>query len=166
MADFYGTIDGYRQYCSDRNNLHVNDPDDQIGAALIVASEWLDAEYRSSFAGLKVGLRAQVREWPRTGAQDIYGYAISETAVPTEVVNATYEAAHRELDNPGSLSVDYTPAKYKSATVNGAVSVEYRHFDSASEAQTRIMVVEQILGPVLTGRGGMLSSNVGQSVRA
>lgn len=166
MAVNYGTVNGYRVYCSARNNLHSNESDDKILSALLVASEWLDATYRASFPGLKVGLREQEREWPRTGATDVYGYAISENSVPTEVENATYEATHREIDNPGSLSVDYTPAKYKSASVQGAVSVEYRQFDSAMEAQTRINVVDQILSPVLTGAGGLLSRNVGHSVRA
>ena len=165
MAEFYGTVDGYRQYCFDRNTNNVNHPDDKIQAALVVASEWLDAEYRGSFPGLKVGLREQVREWPRTGAQDIYGYAISEASVPVEVVNATYEAAIRELTSSGSLSVDYTPARYKRASIDGAVDVEYRHFDSPSEAQTRIMIVDQVLRPVLTGRLGMVSNTVGQAVR-
>lgn len=166
MADNYGTVSGYRVYCDARNSLNSNEADDKIEAALLVASEWIDATYRASFPGLKVGMRAQVREWPRTGAQDIYGYEISQNSVPTEIENATYEAAHREIASPGSLSVDYTPAKYKSAQVDGAVSVEYRHFDSAAEAQVRIQIVDQILRPVLTGRLGMLSSNVGQSVRA
>lgn len=166
MADYYGTVNGYRTYCIARNSLHSNEAEDKILAALLVASEWIDATYRASFPGLKVGLRAQVREWPRTGAQDIYGYAISENSVPTEIENATYEATHREIESQGSLSTDYTPAKYKTASVNGAVSVEYRAFDSAAEAQTRINIVDQILRPVLTGISGTLSSNVGNSVRA
>lgn len=166
MAVNYGTVNGFREYCFARNNLHSNESDDKILAALLVASEWLDANYRASFPGLKVGLREQEREWPRTGATDVYGYAISDDSVPVEIENATYEATHREIDNSGSLSTDYTPAKYKSASVSGAVSVEYRQFDSAMEAQMRITIVDQILRPVLTGSGGLLSSNVGQSQRA
>ncbi len=166
MAVNYGTVDGYRVYCIARNSLNSNESDDKILAALLVASEWIDASYRNSFPGLKVGLREQEREWPRTGATDIYGYAISENSVPTEVENATYEATHREIENRGSLSIDYTPAKYKSASVQGAVSVEYRQFDSAMETQTRINVVDQMLSPVLTGYGGKLSGMVGQSLRA
>ena len=166
MADNYGTVNGYRTYCIARNNLHSNEADDKIQAALLVASEWLDAVYRSSFPGLKVGLRAQEREWPRTGAIDIYGYAISESGVPTEIENATYEATHREIENPGSLSVDYTPTKYKSASVDGAVSVQFQQFDSAAETQIRITIVDQILGPVLTGSSGTNSKYSGSIVRA
>lgn len=166
MADNYGTIDGYRAYCFDRNNLHANDADDKIAAALLVASEWLDATYRSSFPGLKVGMREQVREWPRTGATDIYGYAITNDNVPPEVTHATYEATHRELDNAGSLSQDYTPSKYKTASVNGAVAVEFVQFDNASEVQTRIQIVDQLLGPIMTGRSASLSGHSGHSVRA
>lgn len=166
MADYYGTVSGYKDYCFARNNLHSNEADDKILAALLVASEWIDAVYRNSFPGLKVGMRDQLREWPRTGAQDIYGYAISNTTIPIEIVNATYEATHREIDNSGSLSTDYTPSKYKSASVNGAVSVEYMQFDSPMDAQMRITIVDQILRPVLTGNLTGVSNTVGRSVRA
>lgn len=165
MADNYGTVEGYRAYCIARNSLNSNEADDKIQSALLVASEWIDATYRASFPGLKVGLREQVREWPRTGAQDVYGYAISEKSIPVEIENATYEAAHREIASTGSLSVDYTPSKYKTASVNGAVSVEYRQFDAALESQTKIIIIDQILQPILTGRLGTISSMVGQAVR-
>lgn len=35
----------------------------------------------------------QEREWPRTGATDVYGNAIASAAVPTRIEHATYEAA-------------------------------------------------------------------------
>ena len=167
MPTNYGTVEGYKAYCVERNNPHATDADAEILAALIIASEWLDGRYRTSFPGLKVGGREQEREWPRTGATDIYGYAISAGSVPSEVVNATYEATHRELDSAGSLSVDYTPNKYKSATVQGAVGVVYNTFDNALEAQTKIMIVDTILGPLLTGKNFTEASPyAGSSVRA
>ena len=165
MADFYGNVAGYHAYCTARDHLHGNHQDDKVAAALIVASEWIDAVYRSGFGGLKVGQRAQLREWPRSGAVDIYLYAISSTTVPLEIENATYEAAHREIENQGSLSTDYTPSKYKRASVDGAVSVEYKTFDSAAEAQTRLVIVDQILAPILTNKP-QASSHAGYTIRA
>lgn len=158
MSDFYGTVIGFQGYTTLRNIDYGTPTDEEIGAALVVASEWIDAVYRSMFPGLKVDGRDQVREWPRSGATDIYGYPISSTTPPTEVESATYEATIRQLAIPGSLSTDYTPNKYRRAQVEGAVNVEYRSFDSAMEAQTRLMIVDQILAPVLSNQ------NTGTSV--
>ena len=157
MPDFYGTHAGYDAYCTARNHDHGPHNEAAVLAALLVASEWLDARYRGSFPGLKVGQREQVREWPRTGAMDYYGYAISSEVVPVEIEYATYEAAHREITQAGSLSVDYTPSKYK------RVSVEYNDFDNAREAQTQYNVIDQILQPILIRAYG--SNLVGRSVR-
>ena len=126
--------------------------DEYIDAKMVVASEWLDARYTEMFPGLKVGMRAQVREWPRVGAYDYYGYSIASNAVPVEIENATYEATLREGSEPGSLSKDWTPDKYKRVSIDGALSVEYSGFGSASEIQTQFMRITEILRPILTGQ--------------
>lgn len=167
MDEFYGTAAGFRAYHIARgNDVPAEAADDEtVEEWLLVSSEWLDARYQSSFPGLKVGMRDQVREWPRNSAFDIYGYAILSTSVPREVINATYEAALRESASPGSLSVDYTPSKYKRASVDGAVSVEFAGFNSAWDAQKQIPIVDQILYPILTGSGNV-SALSGDVVRA
>lgn len=168
MADFYGTATGFKTYESDRGRpADAGVTDAEIDAALLVASEWLDGVYRSSFAGLKVGGRDQIREWPRTGVVDMYGYAVSSDGVPREVENATYEATFRQIANPGSLIIDYTPGKYKKAAVSGAVSVEYASFGYASDAQPQYLVIDQILAPLLLAVGaGDYSGLSGKLVRA
>jgi len=157
--DGYGSDTGFVDYHTARGRATMiadHDPC-EIAAARLVASEWLDARYMASFPGSKVGMRVQIREWPRQGGSDRYGYAIPEFAVPVEVVNATYEAALRQLDKPGSLAVDWTPNKYRSVSVDGAVSATYATFNSASEAQTQFLVIDQILAPILTGAGVVAS---------
>ena len=167
MADFYGTASGFETYHTARGrSVAAWDDADEVNAALLVASEWLDARYRSSFGGLKVGQRAQLREWPRTGSFDTYGYSIPSDVVPTEIENATYEIAYRQLAAPGSLAVDWTPNKYKRASVDGAVSVEYASFASAWDAQTQFVIVDQILSPILTGCGAGSSPLSGAVYRA
>lgn len=164
MVDNYGTVEGYKTYCFERNSLYTHEPDDKILAALLVASEWIDSTYRSLFSGFKIGQREQVREWPRNGAIDIYGYGVSPESIPAEVQNATYEAAIRQMATPGSLSADYTPSKYISAQIDGAVNVTYRKFDSAMDTQTRLTIVDQILAPLLTGQSAG-SSVTGYALR-
>lgn len=167
MEEFYGTAAGFRAYHVARGNDVPAEAvdDDTVNEWLLVGSEWLDGRYQSSFPGLKVGMREQLREWPRYDAQDVYGYYIPSDAVPREMINATYEAALREGVSTGSLSVDYTPNKYKRAAVDGAVSVEFAGFNSAWDTQKQIPIIDQILYPILTGSGNV-SALSGSVVRA
>jgi hypothetical protein len=166
MAD-YGTNAGFLVYHAARGNVvsQFND-DTKITAARLVASEWLDGKYRGLFPGTKIGGRAQVREWPRYSAYDVYGDVIPSEAVPNEIDSAVYEATYKQLTTPGSLNVDWTPPKYKRASVDGAVSVEYVTFANAADTQTRFAVIDAILSPILTGGGiGSTSALSGPSGR-
>jgi hypothetical protein len=148
--DQYGTTIDFKTYHTARGRVVDSFADAAIAAALLVASECLDARYQSKFPGFKVGQRAQLREWPRTGGIDIYGYSIPANSIPTEIVNAVYELALRQLQVPGSLSIDWTPNKYRRASVDGAVAVEYNTFSSSTDVQTQFNIVDEILGPILT----------------
>ena len=157
--DAYGTDAGFITYHTARGRAAAIADHDacEITAARLVASEFLDARYAASFPGTKVGMRGQIREWPRIGGIDRFGYAIPQNAVPVEVENAIYELTLRQLDKPGSLVVDWTPNKYRSVSVDGAVSATYATFGSAADAQTQFLIVDQILGPILSGAGEVAS---------
>lgn len=171
MADFYGTATGYRAYWTARGR--VVDPtldDDDIQAALLVASDWLDNRYRPIWGNgwtFKVGQRDQVREWPRSGYVDYQGYGVDSTTVPIEVQNATYEAAYRELASAGSLTKDYTASKYKSASVDGAVSVTYNTDIIAADVQLQMPEIDAILYPLNASAyaNGNLSGKSGRAER-
>lgn len=153
----YGTVAGYQAYHTARGRNVDDQDDDEIEAAKLVASEWIDARYLNQFGGWKVGQRAQVRQWPRTSAVDRDGFAIASDVPPVEIENATYEATYRQMIAPGSLSIDWTPNKYVRASVDGAVSVEYRQYTEWSDVQTRFVVIDEILAPILTGGYGASS---------
>lgn len=138
--------------------------DASIEAALLVASEWLDARYGPSFSGYKSGLRDQIRQWPRIGAYDRDEQVIADGVIPVEVLNATYEAAFRQRTTPGSLSIDWTPGPYKRVAVSGAVSVEYAQFSAAQDVQSQFQIIDEIIAPLLTGTGAM-SRLTGQVAR-
>lgn len=151
----YGTVEGFKAYHAARGrNVDQFDDDEETAAAMLVASEWIDGRFRTMFPGTKVGMRDQVREWPRVGGTDLNGYVIPSNAVPFEVEAATYEATLRQIIAPGSLSVDWTPPKFKRVSVDGAVSVEYASFAFASDTQTRFALVDEILAMVLTRHSG------------
>lgn len=167
MPDFYGTAEGLREYCIARN---ISLPatavdDDEVNASLLNSSEWIDGGYSLLFPGWKVGGRDQIREWPRFDAFDSSGYPIPSDEIPREMINAAYEAAAIDLNSPGSLIVDYTPSKYKSVSVDGAISVEYANFQTAIEAQTDFIKINRILSGILTGQGNGDTWITGQSFR-
>lgn len=152
----YGTVVGFTAYHTARGRAAMIEPyeDDEIEAAKLVASEWLDARYHSSFSGTKVGGRAQIRQWPRNSAVDRNYDAIPSDVPPHEVEYATYEATLRQLITPGSLSKDWVPPKYESVSVDGAVSVKYASFYSGTDIQTRFVIIDEILAAILTGCEG------------
>jgi hypothetical protein len=163
---FYGTAAGFRTYHEDRGrDMTDYAVDAPVEAALLIASEWIDAVYfPASWPYYKTGGSAQVRRWPTIGVVDKFGYAVASDAVPTLVEYATYEAALRELQTAGALTQDYTPNKYKSVNIQGAVSVVYADRGQAANVQTQFFIIDQILDPLLVGSGS-LSALTGAVVR-
>ena len=153
MAEVYGTVAGFHTYHSERGHSlpPIFSDDSEVAAALLVASEWVDARYRRSFNGVKIGGREQERDWPRDHASDVYGNDL--IGVPREIEYAVYEAAAIQGASPGALSVNWTPGKYQSVSISGAVSVVYGTVSSASEAQTQFAIITEILSTILSTQG-------------
>lgn len=159
----YGTLVEATTYHSDRGNsawAAATDPDKNT--ALQRATEFIDTTYLSLWPGYKTGGRAQELEWPRTDAWVEDGATISaigDAVIPNEVINATYEAALRELASPGALTPDVTPGELvRSASVDGAVSVEY--WDKSTKPV--IEKINLVLSPLfaVVGQRNSLSGKV------
>jgi hypothetical protein len=165
--DIYGSVADSKTYFSDRGiTAWAVDDDATLTAILLRATEFIDGRYGTQFPGVKFGLRAQIREWPRTGAVDRNCDYIPYTEIPVEVIHATYEAALREQANPGTLTpdIDYT-ARRQSVRVEGAIAVTYASLPLRAEAFRKIMtIVDAIIAPVLTG-SGVASSLSGKAYR-
>lgn len=147
----YGSAAGFSSYHTARGRTIDESWDDTaIESALLVASEWIDGRYHKKFIGYKTGGFTQTREWPRTTAytneDPIYVFANDE--IPDILADATYEAAWREINDRGSLFVDFSAAKYNSVTVQGAISVEYNNSLTVQDVQKQIQIIDQILYPV------------------
>lgn len=163
----YGTKEDFAVYVEARGKeLPVTADDAALEAALLVASEWLDGTYNNLFTGHKTDGFTQAREWPRSSAYTNtypqYNFATNE--IPDRVINATYEAAYREINTPGSLLVDYKPSKYKSVSISGALSVDYANINQASDIQIQISAIEQLLAPLFnSSNSSSLSGSVERS---
>lgn len=168
MPDFYGTAAGFRSYHEARGtDVSAYADDTVIEAGLLVGSEFVDARYLGVVADryLPTGGRSQVRILPVVGLADRYGYLIGDNEIPREVESATYEATLRELQSAGALFKDYTPSQYKSVSVDGAVSINYRSFNSVSETETQFSIIDAVMRPLLSGWSKPVSSLSGGSFR-
>ena len=161
----YGTVAGADSYHAARGNTAWDGDQADKEIALLRGSEYIDHNFRSSFPGWKAQLRAQEREWPRSWAFDIEGNTIPIDEVPTEVERATYEAAIRELANPGILFPDLgAPGKQIQSASVGPISVSYTGPMGIKSVTPIVSIIRGILAPILTGQGG--SSLAGQSIRS
>ncbi|MFJ4587897.1 DnaT-like ssDNA-binding protein [Pseudomonas moraviensis] len=164
MPDFYGTVAAADAYHAARANAAWTGDDVAKQAALIRASVYIDGRYRkllasgvwqSLFPGVKTEGRGQAREWPRTGAEDYEGHAIPSDQVPVEVEQATYEAALRELVEPGSLSPDFVAASTVKRQKVGPIDEEFSvaaGADGAASVRPVISIIDEMIAPVLVAR--------------
>ncbi|RON88439.1 DnaT-like ssDNA-binding protein [Pseudomonas fluorescens] len=164
MPDFYGTVVAADAYHAARANAAWTGEDVAKQAALLRASVYIDGRYRkllasgvwqSLFPGVKTEGRGQVREWSRTGAEDYEGHAIPSDQVPVEVEQATYEAALRELVEPGSLSPDFVAASTVKRQKVGPIEEEFSvaaGADGAASVRPVISIIDEMIAPVLVAR--------------
>jgi len=152
-ATSYASEDDFDTYTEDRGyTVTVGDTE----AALIRATQILDATYRREFPGSRTNGRAQALEWPRTGATDFNGDDIDEDEVPIEIIEATCELALRELASPGSTMPDLDRGGTVHRVRAGSVEVEY---GANASATTTFQLIDGILAPLIgdVSTGGISS---------
>ncbi len=155
----YGTLAGALAYHAARGNVawDAADVTDQLRSeALYRASDAIDGGYAPRFPGIKTGGRDQERAWPRfvdedTLVTDLSGAAIANDVVPVEVEKATYEAALRELVEPGSMAPDLDRGGLIKSLKAGSVAIEYANH---APAETSIATIERWLSGLLVAEPG------------
>lgn len=165
---FYGTITGLQEHLAARGDASSTTgvAPDKLAAGLLVASEWLDAKYRSIYPGEKLGQREQVRDWPRSDAYDVNNDYIDYKTVPVEIERATYEATMQWLEDPTVLNPVYTPNRYTRASVSGAVSVDFVNFTGVADIEAKFSTVDRIMSGLLSAsNGGSFSDLSGDAKR-
>lgn len=132
-------------------------------AAIIRASAFLTVSYQ--WQGYKLKGRPQALAWPRYGAVDREGWAVSPDEVPIEIKYATAEVALRELISPGSTSPDFVASEQVKREKVGELETEYLNANtSADGARPVLLIVRDLIGTLL--RAGAANALVGQTFRA
>lgn len=171
MTTVYGDANGFVGYCEARgyelDGTLSPSPPDEINQALLRASEYIDGRYRGQFSGTKSGGRAQEREWPRQDATDASGEAIDYVEIPDEIIRATYEAAIREAQAPGSLLPDYVQTERVTSERVGSLAVTYADSAvmSAGDTYPVIGTIDNILAPLLVAPTSAKTRLFGEATR-
>ena len=166
-ADSYVSVTDCEAYATARGMTFSASPADDAEAALRRATAWVDGSFRARFPGRRRNGRGQALEWPRIGAEDQEGNAIADNEIPVEIVQATCEAAIRELAAPGALSPDVVMAQtLKSASVDGAVSVTYAGGGGVDGQRPIATVIDDILSSLIGSRAKSGAAVFGQAARA
>jgi len=160
MPDIYGSVANFKSYHNDRGNSYVGYDDDEIAVALLKASEFIDYRYFTGFVSYKTGERAQVREWPRIGVLDVYGYPIANSEIPREVENATYEAALKGLASPNVFFVDHTPNKYEYVAIDTIKAAFNKTITQSADRQNQFAIIDSILESLIA-KNRIGSSKIG-----
>jgi len=153
-ANSYVSENDFGTYCDDRG---ITPATGDAEAALVRATQWIDNTYRNRFPGHRVNGRVQALEWPRGYAYDAFGYAVEDNGVPAEIVQATCEAALRELTETGSLAPDLDRGGQIRELQAGSVRVVY---GTNATAQTFFQIIDGILARLLGAKSQYTSKAV------
>lgn len=137
----YGSDQGFNSWLV-ANGFALAEGAQAVAVLLQRAATYIDAAYGSRFAGQPTGGASQERAWPRTAHGGV---------VPAAVVEACYQAAWFEANNPGGLvKAGMAAASVKREKVD-ALEVEYAAPQGpfGSALTPVISIVDGLLAPYL-----------------
>ena len=158
-SDAYVSVEDCAAYATARGLTFPTSPVGPAEAAIIRATAAIDAMYRARFPGQRLNGRAQALEFPRKYASDAEGNPIAEDEIPQEIINATCEAAVRELATPNSMLPDIERGGGIRSLKAGSVAIEYA---GNASARTTFTAIDGILSGLL---GTASLPWIGQAVR-
>lgn len=140
----YGSLSEAKDYA--RAAVHFDAWDATSGdtpkaKALVTATRMLDRV--KSWVGSRTDTATpQPLQWPRTGVTDRDGNAVSDSVVPDEIAQATYELANALLDDEAVQSNTSSGSNIKSVKA-GPVNVDF--FQPTAKTASRFPTIVQEL---------------------
>lgn len=160
-ANAYGTVEGMRDYWSDRGVDLSPRSDDQLAVALVLATDFVDSRYR--FVGWQM-YRDQGTQWPRGGLSTTF-----HRGLPDALVKATYMLARRAAEGV-ALAPDPTHQASGQALTSkkvkaGPVETSYEYAEPTSSRPEATLPSFPDVELVLSAAGLTLGRNGGRVVR-
>lgn len=153
-ANSYASVATANAYATLRGLTDWTGTDAVKEAALIRATDYLEATYRNDWQGSRVSA-TQALSWPRVNVM-VDGFVVGDDVVPTAVVNACIELAIRALTE--NLLDDQTQ-RVKREKVD-VIEIEYA---DGSDPAKRYPMVSRTLAPYLfsgSNEGGAFTVRV------
>lgn len=153
-ANSFASVAHANGYASTRALTAWTGTDAQKEAALVRATDYMEATYRQSWLGYRAS-QTQALSWPRTNVE-VDLYPLDANIVPVPVINACIELAIRALTEN---LLDDLGQRVKREKVD-VLEVEYA---DGSDAVKRFAMVSRMLSPFIYGgssEGGAFSTRV------
>ena len=117
--------------------------------ALRMGTQYLDAVYCTRWKGMRYD-DDQALDWPRSGVYDNDGWAIDSDEMPTQLLDATAEAAYRHLSETNGLIPDITnPGTIKRYRVKAAVVEQDTIYAGVRSQIKQFRIIELLLQDLL-----------------
>lgn len=158
-SDSYCSVADCAAYAAKKGLSFPASPIEPAEQALRRATAWLDSTYRIRFPGAATDVW-QSLEWPRVGV--IYrGQPLDEDMIPRRIIEATCEAAIRELAKPGVLSPDRQRGGAIKEVKAGSVDIT---FADDAPIETTFTAIDGLLsGFLLPAKGKTATSFVARA---
>lgn len=127
---------------------NATDPEKESG--LMVATQWIDANYAHAWSGRPVN-DDQALDWPQECATDNFGLWVSSTEVPVQIKQATAILALKHIQGDTLEPDDSAGSNVKSESVTlGAMSVS-KTYSGGKDTKKRYSLVERLIGELIGG---------------
>ncbi len=159
-AESYISVADADTYHTERGNALWTGADAVKEALLRKATTYLDNTYRGRWKGFR-RFQLQSLAWPRNEVIDEDGFPVDFESLPLQLVQATAEAALRELVDAGALEPDLERggAIRSKREVIGPIEEE-THYQTSASARTTFTIIDGLLRELTT------SKNLVEIVRA
>lgn len=143
------TLQQFKDYCDDVGyDYSTFDDEDDIEPAIRRGSNFISTS--RMYKGTRIGGRAQVQAFPRSGVITPEGWSVDATSIPREARDATAEATWYELNNPNGLLPSVIMTDRVTQEQVGPISVTYAAANNdANAAKPVLTIVETLLAPLV-----------------
>lgn len=148
------TLAVFQSYCAAMGHDLTDYTEPQQEQAIRGGTIWVEGigaisdRLPTRWPGVKASA-TQRRTWPRSGATEVDGTAIAGDTIPAAVQDAVCEAAFYDLDNPGVLHTQITPAEAVKQEKVGPLSITYQDPQAAGDLRAMLSVVDDLLSAIL-----------------
>jgi len=153
-ADSYVSVDQFNAYRQGVYGSAAGETPELVEAALRRATMYIDLKYIDKWIGYRTTGRTQALAWPRTVTNRGYREFLGIDEIPREIIQATCEAAIRELSSPGSLMPDYVSAERIIREKVGPIETQYA---ASGSPVPQVPIIDNLLRSLVSASAGSMT---------